>query len=139
MFSKLIVLLSFLFAQSVMAEVIFFECKPPEVEGVHVFEAKGVAVVDDFNQIDGLITVKTSKASEDSSIQIFDQTKISGYLRHFQSGKISKDPFDQLILKTENAYLKNVNIIIGAELPLVSNILSVDNFMFRSNCYRVQE
>lgn len=139
MLKNLLLTLSLLVSFSAFSETIFFECKSSPIEGVHIFDAKGVAIVDDFSNIDGLITIKTLKAGSVDSIQVFEQMKIAGYLRHYEAGKPAKNAFDQLILKVTDPYVKAINIVLDSELPLVSNVLSIDNFLYRSNCYRVQE
>lgn len=136
---SLMILATLLFSLAIKADVVFFECKAPKIDGVHLFEAKGVAVVDDMNQIDGTITLKTIKASEDDSVQIFEQLSVSGYLRHYNSGGNPKKEFDQLILKVNNNYIKGINIVLDSELPLVSNVLSIDNFLYRSDCNPTME
>lgn len=131
---KIILLITMLVSFATNADVIFFECKAPQIDGVHLFEAKGVAVVDDMNRVDGTITLKTIKASEGDSLQIFEQLSLAGYIRHYNSGGNPKKEFDQLILKVNNNYIKAVNLVLDSELPLVSNVLSIDNFLYRSDC-----
>lgn len=115
----------------------FFECTAPKIEGVHRFEAKGVVFVDDFNNVDGLITIKTYKSEENNSVLIFEQIKVSGYLVFHPAKDDLNSSFEHLSLNTEVPYLKKINVILGAELPMVSNVLSIDNFMYRSNCTKV--
>jgi hypothetical protein len=64
---------------------------------------------------------------------------VSGYLRHYNSGGNPKKEFDQLILKVNNNYIKGINIVLDSFLPLVSNVLSIDNFLYRSDCNPTME
>jgi hypothetical protein len=137
MFKRFLVLAMLSFNTYALTEPLFFECMAPKVDGVHRFEAKGVVFVDDFNNIDGLITVKTLKSEENNSILIFEQVKVTGFLVYHPANDELSSSFEQLSLSTEIPYLKRINIILGAELPMVSNVLSIDNFMYRSNCTRV--
>lgn len=134
-----LILLSLFISSQLMADIIKIECSSEIVEGVHQFQARGLVVVDDFSNIDGSISLKTKKSNEDQSILIFEQVKVSGVLRHFEPGKISKEAFDQLILKFEDGYLKNMNASLNVKAPLISNVTSVDNFVYRSNCISLDD
>lgn len=120
------------------ANVISFKCVSVETEGVHKFDARGAVTVDDFNNLEGIMTVVTQKAQAENSAQTFDQVKIVGRLRHFKAGEISDNAFDQLILKSDNEYIKSLNLLLDFEPKIASRILTIDNFSYRSNCKVVE-
>lgn len=123
---------------SAQASVISFKCVSVEAEGVHKFDARGAVTVDDFNNLEGIMTVVTQKAQAENSAQTFDQVKVVGRLKHFKAGEISDTPFDQLILKSDNEYIKSLNLLLDFEPKIASRILTIDNFSYRSNCKVVE-
>lgn len=128
-----IVLLS-LFSLSISAEIYQIECISKEIDGVHRFDAKGILVSDDFNAVEGMINIKTVKSNEPSSVLVFEQIRVTGFMKSFKQGDISKNDFQQFFLKAENGYLKSLNLIIGLDVPQVSKIVAIDNFNYRSDC-----
>ena len=123
---------------SASAGVLSFKCVSVEASGVHKFDARGAVTVDDFNQVEGVMTVVTQKAQAEHSAQTFDQVKVVGRLRHFGAGEISTEEFDQLILKSDNDYIKTLNLLLNFEPKIASRILTIDNFSYRSNCKIVE-
>lgn len=119
------------------ASIITFECKSSEVTGVHKFDARGILFVDDYNKAEGIVSIQTQKAQAEGSVQIFEEINVRGTLQHFDAGEITNNPFDQLTLFTKNTYIKNLNLLIDFKVEIASQIFSVDNFVFRSNCYAV--
>jgi len=117
-----------------LAEIITFKCVSVEAAGVHKFDARGAVTVDDFNNVEGFITVVTQKAQAEQSAQTFDQVKIIGRIRHFNAGEISTNEFEQLILKADNDYIKSLNLLLDFEPKIASRVLTIDNFSYRSNC-----
>lgn len=120
------------------AGIVTFECKSAEVDGVHKFDAKGIVSVDEDNKVEGIISVQVQKAQAEDSIQVFEEIKIAGTHKRFEAGEITTNPFDQLILWTKNSYVRNFNLLIDFKSDIASQIFSVDNFVYRSNCYSVQ-
>lgn len=121
-----------------LADIITFKCVSVEAAGVHKFDARGAVTVDDFNNVEGFITVVTQKAQAEQSAQTFDQVKIIGRIRHFNAGEISTNEFEQLILKADNDYIKSLNLLLDFEPKIASRVLTVDNFSYRSNCKIVE-
>jgi hypothetical protein len=116
------------------SEVINFACKSTPVPGVNEFSAKGFVLIEDSKHAEGVINIEVQKINETDSAQIFEQIKISGLVRHFKAGEVTKNAFDQLILTTDHAYLKSLNLLIDENSALSSEVLSTDNFLYRSNC-----
>jgi hypothetical protein len=131
---KLMTGILFLLSMNAFSEVILFKCTPRDIEGIHKFTAKGVVVTDELNNIEGLITLKTEKADATESVQVFEQIKVYGYLKHFNSGDVYSDGFDQLVLKAQDNYIKTINILLDIKTPIVSDVLSIDNFLYRADC-----
>ncbi|AUN98296.1 hypothetical protein DOM21_09715 [Bacteriovorax stolpii] len=122
---------------TVFANTISFRCKSADIQGVHKFDASGVVTVDDFNRVEGIANIVTEKAGATQSIQSFEEVRVEGYIRHFNGGEVSKEPFDQLVLKTNEPYLKNLNLLLDFEEKIASRISTIDNFSYRSNCKTV--
>jgi len=121
---------------SSFANVITFQCKSAEVEGVHKFDALGVVSIDEYNKVEGVISIQTQKAQAEGSLQIFEELKIQGTHQHFESGTVFANSFDQLTLFTNDThYIKSLNLLLDFKVNIASQIFSVDNFLFRSNCY----
>jgi hypothetical protein len=136
---KVLIVGLLMITHSIFAETIKFECKSPMVEGVHKFEASGIITFDNYSNAEGLVNLKIEKANEEQSIQIFEELKVNGYIRHYDAGQLTKEAFDQIVLKVDHSYLKNVNLSLDVKLPLMSNAITVDNFMFRSDCYTLRD
>jgi hypothetical protein len=122
---------------STFASIISFECKGIDSLGVHKFDAKGIVFIDVFNKADGVISIQTQKAQENDSVQIFEEIQISGTRQRFQHYEDIKDSYDRLTLFSNVNYIKNLNLLIDTKLSSSSEIYSIDNFVFRSNCYAV--
>lgn len=123
---------------SAQAGIITFKCVSVEAAGVHKFDAQGAVTVDDFNQVEGIMTIVTQKAQAEQSAQTFEQVKVFGRLRHFNAGEISDEDFEQLILKADNGYIKSLNLLLNFEPKIASRIVTIDNFSYRSNCKIVE-
>lgn len=119
---------------SAWSSTISFRCKSANVLGVHKFDASGIVTLDDMNRAEGFVNVVTEKAGATQSVQSFEEVRVQGYIRHFGAGEVTKEPFDQLVLKTNEPYLKGMNLLLGFEEKIASRISSIDNFIFRSNC-----
>ncbi len=130
--------LSLFVSQTVFAGVITFKCVSVEVAGVHKFDARGAVTVDDFNKVDGVMTVITQKAQAEQSAQTYEEVRVSGHLRHFNAGEITIEEFEQLILKADNDYIKSLNLLLNFEPKIASRVLTIDNFSYRSNCKIVE-
>lgn len=117
------------------ASIVKFECKSKEILGIHKFDAKGIISTDEFNRVEGIVSIQTEKAQAQGSAQVFEELKVTGTIQHYEAGKISTSAFDQLVLTTNDSYVKTVNIFLDYELDIASQVLSVDNFLFRSNCF----
>lgn len=122
---------------SVFGEVITFQCTSVDTPGIHKFDARGVITVDDFNNAEGVLTVIAQKAQAEQSAQTFSEVRVSGYIRHFNAGEISREPFDQLVLKSSETYIKSLNLLLDYPPSIASRMLSIDNFSYRSNCKTV--
>lgn len=133
-----IALLSLHLAPQANASIVAFECKSSEITGVHKFDAKGIVSIDEYNKAEGIISIQTQKAQAEGSVQIFEEIKISGTRQHFEAGEITKAPFDQLTLFTKQSYIKNLNLLVDFKVEIASQIFSIDNFLYRSNCYSVE-
>ena len=116
------------------ASTLLFNCKSLEAAGVHKFEARGVVNIDQDNNVDGVISLKVQKAQVEDSVQVFNDIKIKGTYIHVDAGKISEKPFDQLTLMAINPYIKNLNILLNFDISNISQVATVDNFIYRSNC-----
>lgn len=119
---------------SVFAETISFQCTSVELDGVHKFDAHGIVSVDDAKNVEGIANVMTQKAGAVHSSQTFDDVHVTGYIRHYKAGEVTKNAFDQLVLKTDANYLKTLNLLLGINEAIASRALSIDNFSYRSNC-----
>lgn len=136
---KFFIVFAFMSTTSLFANTIKFECKLKDIDGVHKFDARGVVVVNDNNELTGTISMETKKALENQSIQVFEQMPITGILKNFEPGSITTKGFNQLALKVENSYIKNIYINLDIGIALASYASTIDNFLYRSNCYNVIE
>ena len=116
------------------ASILTFNCKSKEVPGIHKFDATGIISVDEYNKVEGVISLQVEKAQAPGSIQIFEEIKIEGSLVHFDAGKYTSNAFDQLTLTSKDSYIKTFNILLDFDVINASQVFSVDNFLFRSNC-----
>jgi hypothetical protein len=116
------------------ASIVTFNCKSTEVLGVNKFDAKGIIVIDEENIVEGVMSLQVQKAQADGSIQIFEEIKVEGTRQHFEAGKITINAFDQLTLKSSDTYIKTLNLLLDFKVEIASQIFSVDNFLYRSNC-----
>ena len=116
------------------ASTLSFKCYSVDAPGVHKFDAHGIISVDDLNHAEGIISINTEKAQSAQSVQIFEEVRIKGFIRHFEAGQIVKESFDQLVVKTNEPYLKSLNLLLGFPDKMASKVNSIDNFIFRSNC-----
>lgn len=131
---KLFVLLSMIFPAVLFGSVITFQCHSVDLPGVHIFDASGAITIDETNKVEGVAFVSVQKAQSIQSLQTFSDVRVTGYLRHFEAGEVTNNPFDQLVLKTNEPYLKTMNLLLGFDEKIASRILSIDNFSYRSNC-----
>lgn len=120
------------------ASIITFQCKSSEIDGVHKFDAKGVVAVDEYNKVEGVVSLQVQKAQAPDSVQVFEEMKVTGTLQHFEAGDLVPHEFDQLTLFTKQSYVKSLNLLLGFRVESASQLFSVDNFLFRSNCYPVE-
>lgn len=134
---KALLVLAVAMPMSVFANAISFRCKSADVLNVHKFDASGIVSVDDHNKVEGVINVVTEKAGATQSVQSFEEVRVVGYIRHFRAGEVTKEPFDQLVLKTNEPYLKTMNLLLDFEEKIASRISTIDNFSYRSNCKTV--
>lgn len=130
----LLIALTLVISSAATAETIGFQCNSVAHPDVHKFEAQGVVTVDDLNNVEGVATIVTEKAGAAHSTQTFDDTRVTGYIRHFKAGEVSTNAFDQLVLKTDTAYLRRLNLLLDIDEKIASRVLSIDNFSYRSNC-----
>lgn len=119
------------------ASIITFQCKSAEVEGVHKFDAKGVVTVDEYNKAEGVISIQVQKAQAPDSVQVFEEIKINGTRAHFEAGDMFPNAFDQLTLFTNESYVKSLNLLLDFKVEVASQVFTVDNFLYRSNCFIV--
>ncbi len=134
---KMLLAVLFVLPSVVLADVVSFQCTSIDFPGIHKFDAHGVVTVDDFNNVEGVATIVTQKAESTQSVQTFEEVRVFGYIRHFKAGEVSKEAFDQVVLKTNEAYLKSLNLLLDFEEKISSRVLSIDNFSYRSNCKTV--
>ncbi len=116
------------------AETVNFQCKAMTIPGVNVFSAKGMVSVDELSKASGVINILVQKIDEEESAQVFEQIKIEGLIKHFNPGDVSVSGFDQLVLTTDHSYLKSLNLLLDEGSEYSSQVLSIDNFLYRSNC-----
>jgi hypothetical protein len=119
---------------SSFAEVISFKCVSQDLPGIHKFDAHGLVSVDDNKKVDGLVSLAVEKAQAEHSGQTFDEVRITGNLRSFTIGENAQVDYIQLALSTESGYIKSLNLLLNYNEESSSNVLSIDNFSFRSNC-----
>lgn len=134
---KMLLAAFFVVPTMLQASVISFQCTSTDFPGIHKFDAHGVVTVDDNDNVEGVATVVTQKAESTQSVQTFEEVRVYGYIRHFRAGEVSKEAFDQVVLKTNEAYLKSLNLLLDFEEKISSRVLSIDNFSYRSNCKTV--
>ncbi|MFA6238515.1 MAG: hypothetical protein WC635_14370 [Bacteriovorax sp.] len=134
---KLLALTLFSLSFALSASIITFECKSPEVAGVHKFDARGIVSVDEYNVVDGVVSLQVQKAQAEGSAQVFEEIKVNGTRQHFEAGQMSSNAFEQLTLTTKESYIKTLNLMIDFKVEISSQVSSVDNFLYRSNCYVV--
>lgn len=135
---RLFALLLISLPMAINASIITFECKSSETAGVHKFDAKGIVSIDEYNKVEGVVSIQTQKAQAEGSIQIFEEIKVTGTLQHFEAGEIAMNDFDQLSLFTNETYVKHLNLMVDLKVASSSQIHSVDNFVYRSNCVSVE-
>lgn len=116
------------------ASTISFKCHSVDVLGIHKFDAHGIVTIDDVNHAQGVISLSTEKAQSAQSVQTFEEVRVSGFLRHFAAGEVIPEEFDQLVLETNEPYIKSLNLLLGFPERLGSKVNSIDNFTYRSNC-----
>ncbi len=116
------------------ANTINFKCISIDVHGIHKFDAHGIVNVDDVNNVEGVISINIEKAQSAQSIQTFEEVRVKGFIRHVEAGEIAPGEFDQMVLTTNEPYLKSLNLLLGYPDRLASKVFSIDNFSFRSNC-----
>lgn len=119
------------------ASIITFQCKSAEIEGVHKFDAKGVVAIDEYNKVDGVISIQVQKAQAPDSVQVFEEMKVNGTFQHFDAGDLVPTSFEQLTLFTKETYVKSMNLLLGFKVESASQVFTIDNFLYRSNCYLV--
>lgn len=134
---KLLVLILISLPMTIHASIVTFECKSTETAGVHKFDARGILAIDEYNKAEGVISIQTQKAQAEGSVQIFEEIKISGTRQRFVAGDVTTEPFDQYTLFSKNNYIKNLNLLVDFKAEIASQIFSIDNFLYRSNCYTV--
>jgi hypothetical protein len=131
---KLLALILIVFPLGSFASIITFQCKSAEVQGIHKFDAKGIVVIDEDNKVEGVVSLQVQKAQAAGSVQIFEEIKVEGSRQHFEAGKITINSFDQLTLSTKDNYIKTLNLLLDFKVEIASQVFSVDNFLYRSNC-----
>ncbi len=120
---------------SSFAEVISFKCVSQDLPGIHKFDAHGVVSIDDNKKVEGLVSLAVEKAQAEHSGQTFDEIRITGNLRSFSTGGNAPTDYIQLALTTESGYIKSLNLLLDNKVESSSNVLSIDNFSYRSNCF----
>lgn len=133
-----VLLLSAFAPIATQASIVTFQCKSAEVTGVHKFDAKGIVTIDEQNNVEGIISIQTQKAQAEGSVQIFEEIKINGSRKHFKAGEFTSNEFDQYTLQTNDSYIKSLNLLVDFKVEIASQIFTVDNFLFRSNCETVE-
>ncbi|MBP9682994.1 MAG: hypothetical protein KBD76_16455 [Bacteriovorax sp.] len=113
--------------------VIAFQCKSTELDGIHIFEANGVASIDEYNKVEGVLFLQIQKAQAKDSVQIFEEMKIEGTYQ-----PLSQD-VEQLTLFTNLPYIKSMNLILNSNKSMISQVFTIDNFLFRSHCSASEE
>ncbi len=108
---NLVLTIALILPFSTFAETISFRCTSVEYEGAHKFDAHGIINVDDLNNVEGIANLITQKAGAIQSAQTFDDVHVTGYIRHFNAGELTKNAFDQVVLKTDADYLKTLNLL----------------------------
>jgi hypothetical protein len=130
---------AFIFSLSLNAfasDIFRINCKSSDIPGFHKFEASGVVMVDDYNKVEGVFSIQTQKAESEGSVQVFEEVRVRGSRQHFLTGEFSTDPYDQFSLVPANNYIKYLNLLVDLKNESSSQVFSVDNFLYRSNCYR---
>ncbi|MDO9183188.1 MAG: hypothetical protein Q7U04_12305, partial [Bacteriovorax sp.] len=131
---RLLVFILIVFPLGSFASIITFHCKSAEISGIHKFDAFGIVAVDEQNAVEGIISLQVEKAQAPGSVQIFEEIKVQGSHQHFEAGQFSKNAFDQLNLTSKNNYIKSLNLLLDFNVEIASQVFSVDNFLYRSNC-----
>lgn len=111
-----------------------FKCQSIDQFGVHKFDAHGVVNLDDVNNVTGIISATLQKAQSIQSMQNFEDIRVTGFIRHHKAGEIFDEDFDQLVLTTDEPYIKYLNLLLGFKDKPASKIFSIDNFRYRSIC-----
>ncbi len=131
---KLLITAAMILPMASFATTVSFKCQSVDIPGIHKFDAHGVVSVDDLNVAEGVISINAEKAQSSQSVQTFEEVRIKGFIRHFEAGQIVKEAFDQLVVTTNEPYLKSINLLLGFPDKLASKVNSIDNFIYRSNC-----
>jgi hypothetical protein len=118
-----------------LTKVISFKCVSEDLPGIHKFDAHGVVAVDDNNKVEGLVSLAVEKAQAEHSGQTFDEVRITGNVRSFSTNENPDADYIQLALATESGYIKSLNLLLNFKEQSSSNVLSIDNFSYRSNCF----
>ncbi len=124
-----------MFPLASFSAVTSFKCQSLDQLGVHKFDAYGVLNLDDVNHVTGVISATLQKAQSIQSMQNFEDVQVSGFIRRHKAGEIFDKDFDQLILTTNEPYIKSLNFLLGFKNKPTSKIYSIDNFRYRSICH----
>lgn len=116
------------------ANTIHFKCHAVDSEGVHKFDASGVVSVDDLDTVEGFVSLHVEKAQSAQSVQSFEDMRVNGFMRHYSAGEVGSKKFDQIVLRTNEPYIKSLNLVMGYSDGMDSRVFSIDNFAYRSNC-----
>ena len=136
---KFFLVASLVLPMSVFANTIHFKCVSVDVPGVHTFDASGLVTIDDTNNVEGIISVNIKKAQTIESLQTFADVKVEGVINHYNAGDFEAQAFDQLVLKSNETYLKSLSLLLNSGSKFASRILSIDNFAYRANCKVITE
>ncbi len=112
-------------------------CQLPENEFVHRFQAIGFVSVDPENQVKGVFSFQMIKGDEIRSVVQLNDLNVEGTFEKYEATDSQPDGFKILSLVVDHPYIKSVTLIFKNS-DLASQIISIDNFSYRSNCKLVK-
>jgi hypothetical protein len=112
-------------------------CQLPENEFVHRFQSIGYISVDKDGVVKGVFSFQMIKGDEIRSVIQLNDLNAEGTLESYGPTDSQPEGFKILTLLVDHPYLKSVNLIFKNS-DLASQVTSIDNFSYRSNCKLIQ-
>ncbi len=112
-------------------------CQLPEDEFVHRFQSIGYISVDKDGVVKGVFSFQMIKGDEIRSVIQLNDLNAEGTLESYGPTDSQPEGFKILNLIVDHPYVRSVNLIFKNS-DLASQVTSIDNFSYRSNCKLIQ-